>query len=338
MRFVKTSVLFAALTVCFVSFAAVDFIVKVDGEVLTQKQLDEDVALRMYFFRKRIKSPAQLEKQEQTLRTTLKDAWINSTLLKAEAQKLGINPSDEARKALEKKYQRIFLGRRGTFKRLQQEVVKAGLKDSFDRNFNLELYANSLIEAKFKSDVAISEKDIDSAIKRMDKYNARASLTNELIFASASNIVKRARAGEDFAKLADTYSQEEDKRPGGYKGECDDSDFSDEEPSFARAIWALKDGEISDVLDSVDAYTIVKMIKHVSKDGGKDDSAVEIAWIKLYKPQFYPEYSRDELRKMGVKQQRTKVLTQEVQRLRKKAKIEYPSKKSLNKKGEETKQ
>lgn len=337
MRFVKISVLFATLSVCFVSFAADDFIVKVDGEALTQKKLDEDVALRMYFFRKRIKSPAQLEKQERTLRTTLKDAWINSTLLKAEAQKLGIKPSDEERKALEKKYQRIFLGRRGTFKRLQQEVVKAGLKDSFDRNFNLELYANSLIGAKFKSDVAISEKDIDSAIKRMDKYNARASLTNELIFANASNIVKRARAGEDFAKLADTYSQEEDKSPGGYKGECDDSDFSDEEPSFARAIWALKDGEISDVLDSVDAYTIVKMIKHVSKDGGKDDSAVEIAWIKLYKPQFYPEYSREELLKMGVKQQKAKVLTQEVRRLRKNAKIEYPSVKSVNKKGEESK-
>lgn len=321
-----------ALTGYFSGTAAEDFIVKVDGAALTQKQLDEDVALRMHFFRKRNKSPQQLEKHEKYLRVALKDAWINSTLLKAEAQKSGIRPSDKERKALERKYQRIFLGRRGTFKRLEQEVAKAGLKNAFDRNFNLELYANAFIEARYKAEVTITEKDIDNAIKRMDKYNAQASLTNALIFANASNIVKRARAGEDFAKLADVYSQEEDRNPGGYKGKCDASDFSDEEPSFARAIWELKDGEISDVLQSVDAYTIVKKIKHFPKSDASDDSAVEIAWIKLYKPQFYSDYSRKELRKMGVKQQRTKVLTQEVSRLRKKAKIEYPSTRSVNKK------
>ena len=87
----------------------------------------------------------------------------------------------------------------------------------------------------------------------------------------------------------------------------------------------MKDGEISDVLDTGDSYTIVKMIKHVAKESQDDPPSCEIAWIKLFRPQFYSSYTRKEIMEMGIKQQREKIFKSELERLRKNAKIEFPS-------------
>ena len=77
------------------------------------------------------------------------------------------------------------------------------------------------------------------------------------------------------------------------------------------------------MLDTIDSYTVVKMIKRIDSNVEASESAVEIAWIRLMRPQFYEEYSRKELKRRGESQLRNRILAREIKRLRENAKIEF---------------
>jgi peptidyl-prolyl cis-trans isomerase C len=69
-------------------------------------------------------------------------------------------------------------------------------------------------------------------------------------------ILKRARAGEDFAKLAQAHSQDGSAAQGG------DLDFFTRDrmvPPFSQAAFALKIGEISDVVTTQFGYHVIKL-------------------------------------------------------------------------------
>lgn len=75
--------------------------------------------------------------------------------------------------------------------------------------------------------------------------------------AEADGILKRVKAGEDFAALAKAHS----KDPGSAQAGGDLNFFPKEQmvPEFSNAAWALKPGEISDVVQSQFGYHIIKL-------------------------------------------------------------------------------
>jgi peptidyl-prolyl cis-trans isomerase C len=75
--------------------------------------------------------------------------------------------------------------------------------------------------------------------------------------AEADSLLKRAKAGEDFAALAKAHS----KDPGSAQVGGDLNFFPKEQmvPEFSNAAWALKPGEISDVVQSQFGYHIIKL-------------------------------------------------------------------------------
>ena len=86
----------------------------------------------------------------------------------------------------------------------------------------------------------------------------------EKVRARAQEILARIRRGEDFAKLAAEFSQ--DKGSAGRGGRLDDFARGEMAPLFEQAAFALKDGEVSNVVETGFGFHIIKCIGHVPSE------------------------------------------------------------------------
>jgi foldase protein PrsA len=131
--------------------------------------------------------------------------------------------------------------------------------------------------------------------------------------ARAEEVLKRARGGEDFGKLAQEFSTDGSKDKGGDLGWFGHGDMV---PEFEQAAYALKAGEISDVVQSKFGYHIIKLEekKNETKDG-KTEEKVHARHILISdagaNPFGPPQSSRDRA-KAAVEQDKAKKVLDEI--------------------------
>ena len=111
--------------------------------------------------------------------------------------------------------------------------------------------------------------------------------------AKAKKIYERARAGEDFAKLAREMS--DDAGSAGAGGDLGWALRSDFVPAFADAVWAMKPGDLSEPVRSEFGFHIIKL------EGAETDSTKSFEEVRA---QLEPEVRRAEVEKaFGDKQE-----------------------------------
>jgi peptidyl-prolyl cis-trans isomerase C len=157
----------------------------------------------------------------------------------------------------------------------QKELTKRKLTVAqFTEDQRREILNAKTIEAEVAPKVAVTPQELDAYYQQNpDRFKEPETVRASHILISvaqdaapaakqaakteADGLLKRAKGGEDFAALAKAHS----KDPGSAAVGGDLNFFPKEQmvPEFSNAAWALKTGEISEVVQSQFGYHIIKL-------------------------------------------------------------------------------
>jgi parvulin-like peptidyl-prolyl isomerase len=165
-------------------------------------------------------------------------------------------------------------------------------------------YATDSLQQKMKA----TEPEIDKYLA--DHPEADVDKKNR---AKAEEVLKRLRGGEDFAKLAAEFGSDGTKDKGGDLGWFGHGQM---DPDFEKATYALKPGEISEVVQTRFGFHIIKLEerKTETKDG-KSEEKVRARHILISDPgnnPFGPPQTSREKARQAVEQEKAKQVLDEI--------------------------
>ena len=245
-----------------------DPVARVNGTAISRLELDR--ALKVLLSQNQVEQPLAPEMMQQAESAAL-DQLISAELIYQEGSKLEV-------KDLDKRVAEKIAQNRAKFNS-DAELEKAlqgvdmTLKDMQDFT-RKDIVISNLIETRFASKVVSTEaearKFYDENLEKYFKKPETARASHILIGteekstpeqrkqakAKAEAILKRLRAGEDFAALAKSDSTCPSKSQGGDLGSFGHGQMV---PAFEQAAFALKPGEMSGVVETQFGYHIIKL-------------------------------------------------------------------------------
>jgi len=270
-----------------------DVLARVDGDEV--KKSDFDLLIKNIELGR---GPVPAEQRDQVFRGML-DRLITYKVLQHEAAKRNISASDtevedrmkgmRAQFPSDDEFKKALAARNMSEERLRTdarveiaigkllegeaaslpEVTDADAKAFYEKN-----------PAKFKQDESVRASHIlllvDEKADEATKKKTRAEI---------DAILKRARAGEDFGALAKAHSKDGSAAQGGDLGFFGKGRMV---PEFEKAAFALKPGEISDVVTTQFGYHIIKLTEQ------KPPSTVPLETVNAQVKQFLTEQKKKE--------------------------------------------
>lgn len=290
-----------------VSSTLANVVAKVNGTPITRAELDR--AMKFMLAQNQVKKELTADEKKKAESAVL-DQLISAELLYQAGKKLPITDIDSRVEAQMKQGKTKFPSTEAYDKALKASGLTEKDLEEFARK---EIYINNLIETEIASKISISD---DQAKKFYDENSAKFKQP-ETVQAShiligvdpkasaeekakakekAEALLKRAKAGEDFAALAKTNSTCPSAPQGGDLGYFSKGQMV---PAFEAAAFSLKPGEISDVVETQFGYHIIKVTN--KKPAGTvpfSDAKKEIInYLKIQKIQQSISELVDKLRK-----------------------------------------
>lgn len=270
-------------------------VVTVGSHVLT----DEMVQTRVLFMEKMMlrKKPKATETERGKYRKMLTDTYprffVQDSVLNDYAVTNGLVVSENR---IATNRVNVFSAYRRKGEKTYDDMLKA-LGDAgaeLERQVRSEALAVEVKEHIIKSNPTnIPPSYADEVIANIEENNRAMKLTNDVLFATATNVWRRLQKGENFARLAAEFTQiEAEKEDGGYWGQFD-AQLLDHEPQVLRFGRTAKPGELTPPIEADNGLMILRFNSREKDDAGVMQFSFSRIFFML--PEFYVPAPKDEI-------------------------------------------
>lgn len=304
-------------------------IVRVNGVDITKGMIDRQAELMTVLLKNKSKTitPVKLRKFKKENYRRFSNELFMRTMIDSCLASSNIVVSEEMKTSVEKAFAlRYGASREQKLETIKEIVAKAGYLKELETQLAFEAKYRTFLTTVCSNRYYVTDEQVAKVKKDVQEYNARSNATNEFNFAEAKKMSAKAKeAGVDFAKLADQYSQDPEKKPGGYLGESDESDYADE-PHVWRAVSRLKAGGVTEALELENGYGVFKVISIKSAEESTTGAvAYELARIFYRKAYVFPAQTDAEFRADVEGELREKLNKDLIRAFRKQSKVERPN-------------
>ncbi len=256
----------------------------VNSDVITLSEVDE-AAGRLLTDIGQMIPPAERAQKMKAVRREVLNQLIENKLLEQEMQKKKIEVSDrEVDLAIGDVMQANHL----TENQLKEALAKEGTSYTvYRRRLREDIGKMRLISKEIKSKIVIKDEDLHKAYQqKLPEFMEPLEVKVQQIFFQVPNwasperitsirqeaegILRRARNGEEFEKLARQYSQGPESNEGGVLGFFKHKELR---PELEAAAFSLKPGGISDLVRTTEGFHILRVME---RRGGGPKSFAEV--------------------------------------------------------------
>jgi peptidyl-prolyl cis-trans isomerase SurA len=266
----------------------------VNSEVITWSELYKAMEFEAS---PQVKAMSERERHkifEQNEKTFLENL-IDTRLLLQEAKKLGISATDDE---INKTMQSIREKYGMTDEAMKEAVSKEGFTiDEYKKKLADQIVINRLIDRDVRSKVLVTEAELNAYLAKNTTMPSKdEGYKISLIVVKKTDDPKQSEekarmiyekiiAGEAFANVARTYSEDASAKAGGDLGFVSKSDLSNQ---FLDVLTKLKPGEVSEPFSTVSGINIVKLeSEKIYKSPAELRQAMQ---EKLYAEKFERDY------------------------------------------------
>lgn len=299
---------------------------RVNGVDITREKLDRYVDFMAVLLKNKNPkvTPEKLKVFKARNLKRFSNELLMKTMLATCLAESNVVVSAEMRQEIERDFAMNYGKKKQSYAQIRDVVAGAGFSKELEASLAFEGRFKTFITTVYSNRYYVTDREVKKYRERVDNFNKVAMATNELNRALAQKVLERAKSGEEFAKLADEFSQDSEKKAGGFVGQCDESDFEDERHVW-RALLPLKVGGITGVVDLEDGFAIYRVdARKSAEESESGDESLILSRIFFRRAYIFPPQSDEDFRADIEKELRDALFKDLVKAFRAQSTIEHP--------------